>query len=44
MKRSLLAILLAVPLATSAQQPPPPDNDPIGRYLVPPELVMAQSE
>jgi Spy/CpxP family protein refolding chaperone len=44
MKRSLLAILLAVPLGAFAQQPPAADNDPIGRYLVAPELVMAQSE
>jgi Spy/CpxP family protein refolding chaperone len=44
MKRSFLAILLAVPLGAFAQQPPAADNDPIGRYLVAPELVMAQSE
>jgi Spy/CpxP family protein refolding chaperone len=44
MKSSLLALLLIAPLAMFAQQPPTPDNDPIGRYLIPPELVMSQSE
>ncbi|HYM62553.1 MAG TPA: periplasmic heavy metal sensor [Thermoanaerobaculia bacterium] len=45
MKSSFLAILLALaPLAALAQQPPSPDNDPISRYLIPPELVMSQSE
>jgi len=41
MKRSLLLFLL-LPLAAFAQQPGP-DNDPIGRYLIPPELVMAHA-
>ena len=45
MKPSLLVLLLIAPLAAFAQQPSPsPDNDPIGRYLIPPELVMSQSE
>ena len=47
MKSTLLALLLLVPLAALAQQPPQqpsPDNDPIGRFLIPPELVMSQSE
>ena len=46
MKSSLLVLLLIAPLAAFAQQQPssPPDNDPIGRYLIPPELVMSQSE
>lgn len=45
MKSTLLVLLLIAPLAAFAQQPPPqPDNDPIGRYLIPPELVMSQSE
>ena len=46
MKSSLLVLLLIAPLAAFAQQQPSPspDNDPIGRYLIPPELVMSQSE
>jgi Spy/CpxP family protein refolding chaperone len=40
MKATLLLLLLALPLA--AQQPD--NNDPIGRYLIPPELVMKESE
>jgi Spy/CpxP family protein refolding chaperone len=44
MKGSLLALLLIAPLSLVAQQPSSPDNDPIGRYLIPPELVMSHSE
>lgn len=44
MRWSLLALFLIAPLTVLAQQPPSPDNDPIGRYLIPPELVMSQSE
>ena len=45
MKSSLFVLLLIAPFAAFAQQPPPsPDNDPIGRFLIPPELVMSQSE
>lgn len=46
MKLSLLLLFLAAPLAALAQpaQPTPPPDDPIGRYLVPPELVMGRSE
>jgi len=40
MKVTLLLLLLTAPLI--AQQPN--NNDPIGRYLVPPELVMSESE
>ena len=43
MKVSPLVFFLAAPLALFAQTPHP-DGDPIGRYLLPPELVMAQSE
>jgi len=39
MKRSLFLFLL-LPFAAFAQQPAP-DGDPIARYLIPPELVMA---
>ena len=41
MKVALLVALFALPLA--AQQPPPQD-DPISRNLIPPDLVMSQSE
>lgn len=44
MKVSLLLILLTTPLGLLGQQPPSPDSDPIGHYLLPPELVMSQSE
>lgn len=44
MKRFLLLALLLTPIAAWPQQPPPAGGDPIGRYLVPPELVMSQSE
>lgn len=44
MKPSLLVIILLMSLAAAAQQPPAPDSDPIGRHLIPPELVMGQSE
>jgi Spy/CpxP family protein refolding chaperone len=46
MKATLVLILLMAPLAVFAQQPPQPqpDNDPIGRFLIPPELVMSQSD
>jgi Spy/CpxP family protein refolding chaperone len=36
------ALLLFVALPLSAQQPPP--DDPIGRYLVPPDLIMGHSQ
>jgi Spy/CpxP family protein refolding chaperone len=42
--KSLLFLLLIAPLAVFAQQPPSPNDDPIGRYLIPPELVMTQSD
>ena len=44
MKASLFLILLMAPLTVGAQPAPQPDNDPIGRYLIPPELVMNHSE
>jgi len=45
MKSALLFLLLIAPLTTVlAQQAPSPDSDPIGRFLIPPELVMSQSE
>jgi Spy/CpxP family protein refolding chaperone len=44
MKATLVSILLLAPLALFAQQPPQPDNDPIGRFLIPAELVMSQSD
>jgi len=42
MRVALLVALLAIPVA--AQQPQPPQDDPISRNLIPPELVMSQSE
>ena len=42
MRVALLVALLAIPVA--AQQPQPPPDDPISRNLIPPELVMSQSE
>ena len=40
-----LLLVLSIAVVASAQQPPSPqDADPIGRHLIPPELVMAQSE
>ena len=44
MKRILLVALLLIPAVARSQQPPSPDNDPIGRNLVPPDLVMSHSE
>lgn len=41
MKAALLFLLLALPLAAQQQ---PPQDDPISRNLIPPELVMSQSE
>jgi Spy/CpxP family protein refolding chaperone len=41
MKRLLLLIAL-LPIAGFAQQPPP--DDPMAKYLIPPELVMAHSQ
>src|SRR5258706_16425354 len=35
---------LAIAAASYAQQPPAPDDDPIGRYLVPPDLIMGHSQ
>ena len=43
MKRLLLLVAF-FPLLAFAQQPPPPDADPIAKYLIPPELVMAHSQ
>ena len=44
MRRILFLALLLMPVAAWPQQPPAHENDPIGRYLPPPELVMSQSE
>ena len=47
MKRILALVVLLLPVAAMSQQPqqpPSPENDPIGRYLAPPDLVMSQSE
>lgn len=44
MKTSVLVLLLIASLPAFAQQSPPPGDDPIGRYLIPPELIMSQSE
>ena len=44
MKRILLVALLLIPAVAKSQQPPSPDNDPIGRNLAPPDLVMSHSE
>jgi Spy/CpxP family protein refolding chaperone len=42
MKHTLLLFLL-LPFAAFAQQPPP-EGDPIAKFLIPPELVMAHGQ
>src|SRR5437773_11284407 len=42
MKRMILLICLAT--APLAQQPPQPQDDPIGQQLFPPEMIMGQSQ
>lgn len=42
MKKTLLLLLIAT--AAFAQQPPQPQDDPIGQQLFPPELIMSQSQ
>ena len=42
-KRLALILLIAVP-SFAQQQSPQPNDDPIGRYLVPPDLIMAHSQ
>jgi Spy/CpxP family protein refolding chaperone len=37
-------LLLLVATAAFAQQPPQPQDDPIGQQLFPPELIMSQSQ
>jgi Spy/CpxP family protein refolding chaperone len=44
MKSTLLLLLLIAPGSAFAQQAPSPEGDPISRYLIPPDLVMNQSE
>ena len=44
MKRLLVFAMLLVPIAAMSQQPPTPENDPIGRNLAPPDLVMSNSD
>src|SRR5260370_40735454 len=41
---SLCFATLVFAAASYAQQPPAPDDDPIGRYLVPPDLIMGHSQ
>jgi Spy/CpxP family protein refolding chaperone len=44
MKLLFSAILMLSTIGLAAQQPPqPPGDDPISRYLIPPELVMTHS-
>ncbi len=40
--KSVMAAVAFVPLLAFAQ-PEPPENDPIGRYLIPPDLIMTHS-
>ena len=42
MKRTILLLFIAT--AALAQQPPQPQDDPIGQQLFPPELIMSQSQ
>ena len=42
MKRTLLIFFLST--AALGQQPPQPQDDPIGQQLFPPELIMSQSQ
>ena len=45
MKRTLLILFLSTAaLAQQPQQPPQPQDDPIGQQLFPPELIMSQSQ
>jgi Spy/CpxP family protein refolding chaperone len=43
MKRAFAFAVFLVAISANAQQPPP-DDDPIGRQLFPPDLIMAQSQ
>ena len=43
MTRSITCVLCLLSIAAFAQQPPPQD-DPIGQQLFPPELIMSQSQ
>jgi Spy/CpxP family protein refolding chaperone len=42
-KRLAFIFLVAAP-TFAQQQPQPPGDDPIGRYLVPPDLIMSHSQ
>lgn len=42
--RFAAAVALLLPVVAFAQAPPPPQDDPIGRYLFPPELIMAHAQ
>ena len=42
-KRLAFILLIAAP-SFAQQQSPQPNDDPIGRYLVPPDLIMAHSQ
>jgi Spy/CpxP family protein refolding chaperone len=44
MKRTLLFVFLIAVSAYAQQPPTPPDDDPIGRQLFPPDLIMSQSQ
>ncbi len=49
MKRLLFAVIVLLPAAAFAQAPPPPPqphppDDPIARFLYPPELIMAHAQ
>lgn len=39
-----MKFLLALSLLAQIQQPPQPQDDPIGRFLYPPDLIMAHSQ
>ena len=41
--KHLPLLLVLLPLVAFAQQPPP-DADPIGKYLIPPEMVMMHAQ
>jgi Spy/CpxP family protein refolding chaperone len=44
MKRTILFVFLIAVSAYAQQPPTPPDDDPIGRQLFPPDLIMSQSQ
>jgi Spy/CpxP family protein refolding chaperone len=44
LKFAIAALLLPIALFAQTPPPPQPQDDPIGRYLFPPELIMAHSQ